>query len=92
MPETRHNIRFTLKCDSEEEWEKHKDFIPYKGEPIVVFDQFGDARLKIGDGVRSYGELKFIDGIERTPILSEKENVPVDNVDDDEYIRVALGG
>lgn len=88
-----------LRCDSEEEWEKNKDFIPYRGEPIVVFDQFGDARLKIGDGVRSYGELKFIDGIERAQLpafgslsIPAPESIPVDNVDDDEYIRVALGG
>lgn len=93
-------MRFVLRHDTAEEWEKHEDFIPLRGEPIVVFDQFGDARIKIGDGVRNYGELKFVGGDDWMSQFAvpagypdeEPSDRPDITIDDYEFMQMLHGG
>ena len=62
MAEKKINGRLILKHDSEENWNKAKNFIPKKGE-AVIYDPDGTysySRVKIGDGTTVVSTLPFI--------------------------------
>lgn len=51
----------TIKVDSEENWNKAKNYIPDKF-TIIVYDatETNPPRIKMGDGVHTVGELPFL--------------------------------
>ena len=61
MAEKTLNTRIVQKHDTQENWEKALNFIPKAGEIIVydVDDNYSYARMKIGDGVTTVGNLPF---------------------------------
>ena len=54
-------MTYQLRRDTSANWEKFKHIIPAAGEPCFELDT---NILKIGDGVKSYGELDAIGGID----------------------------
>ena len=57
-------MTYQLRRDTAANWESFKHIIPKAGEPCFETDT---NILKIGDGVKSYGELKPIGGIDISP-------------------------
>ena len=55
-------MTYQLRRDTAANWELYKHVIPAAGEPCFELDT---NILKIGDGVKSYGELDKIGGIFR---------------------------
>lgn len=56
------NAIFKLKRDNDYNYEKIKDkYIPSNGEMILVDTARNGLRAKIGDGVSTYANLKFVD-------------------------------
>ena len=60
MPNKIFNIRLRNKRDTEANWEKKNPLI-LDGEIIVVTTASGETRVKIGDGVKTYTQLPFLD-------------------------------
>jgi hypothetical protein len=56
------NTRIILRNDSTINWEAQKEQILLKGEVGIEFLADGSAKLKIGDGVKSWGELDYFGG------------------------------
>lgn len=56
------NTRIILRNDSTINWEAQASQILLKGEVGVEFLADGSAKLKIGDGVKSWGELDYFGG------------------------------
>ena len=57
------NTRIQHKHDTEANWNKAVNFIPKIGE-IIVYDidkNYNYPRIKIGDGIKTITNLKFID-------------------------------
>lgn len=52
-------LRIQFRRDHTANWELHKDIVPAAGEPCFDIDL---GTLKIGDGVKTYGELTTIGG------------------------------
>ena len=63
-----------IKKDTEENWNKAKNFIPKENEIIVYID----AGIKIGDGKTKVNKLPFIDqsfySIDGTTLIIENKN------------------
>lgn len=57
------NTRIIHKHDTEANWKKATNFIPKQGELIVydIDENYDYERIKIGDGVKTVTNLKFID-------------------------------
>lgn len=62
MPNKIFNIRLRTKRDTEANWEKKNPLI-LDGEIIVVTTTSGETRVKIGDGVKTYTQLPFLDEV-----------------------------
>lgn len=62
MPDKIFNIRLRNKRDTEANWEKKNPLI-LDGEIIVVTTTSGETRVKIGDGVKTYTQLPFLDEV-----------------------------
>lgn len=62
MPNKIFNIRLRNKRDTEANWEKKNPLI-LDGEIIVVTTTSGETRVKIGDGVKTYTQLPFLDEV-----------------------------
>lgn len=62
MPNKIFNIRMRNKRDTEANWEKKNPLI-LDGEIIVVTTTSGETRVKIGDGVKTYTQLPFLDEV-----------------------------
>ena len=56
------NTRIILRNDSTINWEAQKEQVLLKGEVGVEFLADGSAKLKIGDGVKSWAELDYFGG------------------------------
>lgn len=56
------NARIMQKHDTQENWDKAVNFIPKAGEIIVydADDTYSFARVKVGDGENSVGDLPFM--------------------------------
>ena len=57
------NARLILKHDTETNWLKATNFIPYLGE-LIVYDRdsnYSYERIKMGDGTTPVNDLPFID-------------------------------
>lgn len=63
MSEKTFNTRIVHKHDTAENWAKATNFIPKAGELIIYdADETNEyARVKIGDGEKTVGDLPFID-------------------------------
>lgn len=58
------NAVIKLRRDNDFNFEKVKDtFIPANGEPILVDTAKNGLRVKVGDGIKTYGELEFADAL-----------------------------
>lgn len=55
-----YNVRIQNKRDTASNWETNNPVL-LSGELIVVDTDAGDARFKIGDGVKTYTQLPFQD-------------------------------
>lgn len=83
------NVRYILKHDSEENWEKASNFSPKNGEPIIYDEDSTHLRprLKIGDGSTNVNNLSFVapvigDNIlENIKYLSESDLSSEENLD-----------
>ena len=87
--------RFLQKTDTTENWEKAKNFKPYKGE-IVVYQDDKSSKIKIGDGTTVIGQLPFIAGEGGGSGVAGKTYVnvaslPKDNIDENIAYRVLEG-
>lgn len=64
MSDTVLNTIIKLRRDNDYNYNQVKDtFIPANGEPILVDTARDGLRVKIGDGVKTYGELEFADSL-----------------------------
>lgn len=65
--------RVQLKCDTEANWEKARNFYPLRGEVIIYLaDEFTSfCRLKVGDGTTSVVDLPFL------PYTGDGDNIYV---------------
>lgn len=54
--------RIITRNDSTEKWLLNSDQVLLKGEMAIEFTESGDPKIKIGDGVSSYAELKYFGG------------------------------
>jgi hypothetical protein len=62
MSEKMFNTRIIHKHDTQVNWEKATGFVPKIGE-LIVYDpdeNFGYARMKMGDGVTNVNDLPFV--------------------------------
>ena len=80
------NVRYILKHDTEENWEKASNFSPKNGEPIIydIDSAHSKQRLKIGDGSTNVNNLPFIgnDGLlESIKYVSESDLSSEENLD-----------
>lgn len=80
MADIKKKGRLALKHDTEANWNKAKNFIPMKGEPIVYDpdESVSYSRIKIGDGVRTVIALPFASG---------QSDMDQSNPEDASYIR-----
>lgn len=67
MPNKIFNIRLRNKRDTEANWEKKNPLI-LDGEIIVVTTTSGETRVKIGDGIKTYNQLPFLDEVLKNEI------------------------
>lgn len=51
-----------IKRDTEQNWEKAKNFIPKKDE-VIIYDCANTTKIKIGDGVTKVNNLKFVEEV-----------------------------
>ena len=51
-----------IKRDTEQNWEKAKNFIPKKDE-VIIYDCASTTKIKIGDGVTKVNNLKFVEEV-----------------------------
>ena len=51
-----------IKRDTEQNWEKAKNFIPKKDE-VIIYDCDSTTKIKIGDGVTKVNNLKFVEEV-----------------------------
>ena len=65
------NTRIILRNDSTVNWEASKDQILLKGEVGVEFLADGTAKIKIGDGVKTWEQLEYFGGEERQTQIYE---------------------
>lgn len=65
------NTRIILRNDSTVNWEASKDQILLKGEVGVEFLADGSAKIKIGDGVKTWEQLEYFGGEERQTQIYE---------------------
>lgn len=85
MPNKIFNIRLRNKRDTEANWEKKNPLI-LDGEIIVVTTTSGETRVKIGDGVKTYTQLPFLDEVLKDEINNKAA------IDAGVYTAIAKGG
>lgn len=68
------NTRIVLRNDSLANWEANSHVVLLKGEVGVAYNDDGSARIKLGDGVRSWAELEWFGGDTNT-ITNVTENI-----------------
>ena len=62
MPEKILKTRILLRNDETANWLKHQNTVLGQGEAGVEFLANGKTRIKIGDGVKKWSELPYVDG------------------------------
>ena len=62
MPEKILKTRILLRNDETANWLKHQNTVLGKGEAGVEFLANGKTKIKIGDGVKKWSELPYVDG------------------------------
>lgn len=64
--------RIKLKRDTSKNWESNNPII-LNGEIILVDTDNGELRAKIGDGIKTYSQLRFNDEVLRNLIEDTRE-------------------
>ena len=62
MPEKILKTRILLRNDETANWLKHQNTVLGQGEAGVEFLANGKTKIKIGDGVKKWSELPYVDG------------------------------
>lgn len=65
------NTKIILRNDSTVNWEASKDQVLLKGEMGIEFLADGSAKIKIGDGVKTWEQLEYFGGEERQTQIYE---------------------
>lgn len=60
------NTRIVIRNDSTVNWNTHEDVVLLKGEIGIEFLDSGEAKIKIGDGTKTWAQLDYFGG-ENTP-------------------------
>lgn len=69
------NTKIILRNDSTANWEAAKNQVLLKGEAGIEFLADGTAKIKIGDGVKSWAELNYFGGEDKTFKIDENQFV-----------------
>lgn len=78
-------MKIVLRNDSKANWELVQDeVILLKGEPAIEFDEENNPKLKIGDGVRAWKDLPYLN----TEVTNEDEDNPTIPEDLEERIII----
>lgn len=68
------NMRIVLRNDSLANWEANSHVVLLRGEVGVAYNDDGSARIKLGDGVKSWADLEWFGGDTNT-ITNVTENI-----------------
>ena len=68
------NTRIVLRNDSLTNWEANSQVVLLKGEVGVAYNDDGSARIKLGDGVRTWAEIDWFGG-DTTTITNVTETI-----------------
>lgn len=88
------NTRISLRNDSTENWAKHSSVVLLKGEMGVEFDNSGNVKLKIGDGITTWANLPYFNGDSETITSSAQvfQVYPTAEQEDIDAITEAVNG
>lgn len=69
--------RIALRNDTTAKWQEHSDVILLKGEIGIEFEESGNVKMKVGDGVNSWGNLDYFGGepTEEPSVITVDTNV-----------------
>ena len=69
--------RIALRNDTTAKWQEHSDVILLKGEIGIEFEESGNVKMKVGDGVNSWGNLDYFGGepTEEPAVITVDTNV-----------------
>ena len=88
-------VRVIMKHDTEANWARATNFIPKEGEVIVYTyttnNILGNTnpRIKIGDGVRTVGNLPFVDQVYANHILNSAIHYTISVDTNEELLKFA---
>lgn len=69
--------RIALRNDTTAKWQEHSDVVLLKGEIGIEFEESGNVKMKVGDGVNSWGDLDYFGGesTEEPSVITVDTNV-----------------
>lgn len=69
--------RIALRNDTTAKWQEHSDVVLLKGEIGIEFEESGNVKMKVGDGVNSWGNLDYFGGepTEEPSVITVDTNV-----------------
>ena len=69
--------RIALRNDTTAKWQEHSDVVLLKGEIGIEFEESGNVKMKVGDGVNSWGNLDYFGGepAEEPSVITVDTNV-----------------
>lgn len=69
--------RIALRNDTTAKWQEHSDVVLLKGEIGIEFEESGNVKMKVGDGVNSWGNLDYFGGepTEKPAVITVDTNV-----------------
>ena len=69
--------RIALRNDTTAKWQEHSDVVLLKGEIGIEFEESGNVKMKVGDGVNSWGNLDYFGGepTEEPAVITVDTNV-----------------
>lgn len=69
--------RIALRNDTTAKWQEHSDVVLLKGEIGIEFEESGNVKMKVGDGVNSWGNLDYFRGepTEEPAVITVDTNV-----------------
>ena len=69
--------RIALRNDTTTKWQEHSDVVLLKGEIGIEFEESGNVKMKVGDGVNSWGNLDYFGGepTEEPAVITVDTNV-----------------
>ena len=69
--------RIALRNDTTAKWQEHSDVVLLKGEIGIEFEESGNVKMKVGDGVNSWSNLDYFGGepTEEPAVITVDTNV-----------------